>query len=601
MQRIFKGYKELLCIIYSERPFIVISCIVVAFLSGSLNPLYVWVNGQVLNLGMNVAAGKMAFTSYIPYLALFVVCALLPQAFSMFIWTYIDPCSQLILHTAYKGRMLQKLKKMRYEHLESEKSMEIIDKAYSWAEESAMHLFPKYMYNGITSIVSVAGILYLFGSVRWWLPITLIVPFAVEKYLSFINHFNIYEEMDTYWSMERQYNILSKLLKSRENVKENRLFQSSDFLIDTYKTRLSKRNREFEKFYFMNLKKILAGQNISKIAQIGNALLLLLIYFRGGINIGQLIALTMAIFTSLEDSLMNFSFIFNSIGIHIKSFEYYDKYFDLSEDSYGNVDKMPVDTSIEFDDVCFTYPGTDKHVLNHMSFTVKSGEKISIVGENGKGKTTMIKLLLGLFQPDSGQIRIGGRPITDYSQAVREKLFGPVFQDFVKYSISLSENIGIGDIKNVNDMSEIKAAMKKAKVDSFAKKLPKGCDTLLNRDFDGGVDLSGGQWQRIAIARAFMGDKPILILDEPTSQLDPMAESEIYSEFAEISAGKTSIFITHRLGSTMITDRILVIDNGRVVQSGSHDELMSQGGLYADMFNSQKQWYIKNREAVQNG
>ena len=269
----------------------------------------------------------------------------------------------------------------------------------------------------------------------------------------------------------RQHDILGNMLKPRESVKENRLFQSSDFLIDTYKSRLNRRNREYEKYYFIYLKKHFAGQNISRISQVINAFLLLRIYYQGGIDVARLVALTLAVFTSLWNSLREYTYIFQGIGSHIKAFEYYDKYFDLSDEDYGNIDEMPEDFSIEFENVNFTYPGTDKQVLHNMSFTIRSGEKISIVGENGEGKTTMVKLLLGLFRPDSGQIRIGGRSLSDYSQSVREKLFGPVFQDFVRYSISLNENVRIGDVCKINDSSAIKAAMKKAKVGCFAKKL----------------------------------------------------------------------------------------------------------------------------------
>jgi len=210
----------------------------------------------------------------------------------------------------------------------------------------------------------------------------------------------------------------------------------------------------------------------------------------------------------------------------------------------------------------------------------------------------MVKLLLGLFKPDSGQILIGGKPLSLYTQAARYRMFGAVFQDFVRYSVSFAENVGVGDVDQIDNDKALGAALRKSKADSFAHDLKNGKETLLGRDFEGGVDLSGGQWQRVAIARAFMGDKPIMILDEPTSQLDPMAESEIYSDFAEMSSGKTTVFITHRLGSTFITDRILVITDGKIAQSGTHDELMSDGGLYADMFNAQKQWYTHNDEGV---
>lgn len=186
----------------------------------------------------------------------------------------------------------------------------------------------------------------------------------------------------------------------------------------------------------------------------------------------------------------------------------------------------------------------------------------------------------------------------------RAKWFGTVFQDFPRYSMTLKENIGVGDIDHISDGEKIKLAALKGKVHSFADKFDKGYDTLLGRDFEGGVDLSGGQWQRIAIARAFMGNKPILILDEPTAQLDPIAEADLYSELAAMVENKTAIFITHRLGSTMITDRIFVINDGQIAEAGTHDELMQASGIYCHMFNAQKQWYQRDgggKEAVGNG
>ncbi len=601
MKRIFSAYRELLSIIYQESPFVVLSAIIAAIIMGAAAPVSIWVNSQIFNLGLLVAGGTMQFASYIPYLVLFVILMLLPVVVGdLFIYGYVEPRSQLILRTAYKGKMLQKLKKMRYEHLESAESMEIIDKAYNRTENSARHMFPMYVKVTVTSLIATIGTLSIIASVRWWLLLTVLLPFALEAWFRAKNNYNIYDELESYWQKEREYSILGSMLQSREYVKENHLFQSSDFLIDTYRKRLNQRNRIYERFYFKHLRRNFTGYNVIRAAQIGNALLLLYLYTIGDISIGLLISLTLTIFTSLYswDGLGGCATLFLASGYHIKFFEYYDKYFALSEDEYGEDNELPKDFTIEFDNVYFTYPGTEKQILKGLNLTIKHGEKVSIVGENGEGKTTMIKLLLGLFTPDSGTIRIGGKKLSDYTPEIRQKLFGPVFQDFVKYSIPLSENIGVGDARHVDDEKAILEAMKKAQVDSFLGDLPNGAQTLLGRDFDDGVDLSGGQWQRIAIARAFMGDKPILILDEPTSQLDPMAESRIYSEFRQMSEGKTAIFITHRLGSTMITDRILVLSDGQVIKSGSHDELMAQGGLYADMFHSQKQWYIKSAEGA---
>jgi len=576
---------------------VIVSVLFVSVAMGFIVPFNTWVGAQVFNGALETAAGA-EFSKLIPYLIMFVAAALLPNLLNIIQWHYAEPRSQLILRTAYKGRMLEKLKRLRYEHIESEASMEIIDKAYNRTENAARHLFPMYVQFALSSVIATVGIIYLFASIRWWLLVVILVPFTVQFILHGKFNFNIYDEMETYWNKERRYGILGNILRSRNFVKELRLFQSSDFLVDTYRSRLNERNREYEKFYFKHLKRNFTGLNLFKLTELAIAVVLLFLYMQGALSIGMLISMTLLVFNQLGSSLYGCVHIFIWSGFHIKTYDFYDKYFALSEDEYGAEDALPENCEIEFRDVHFKYPGTEKEILKGLSFKARSGEKLSIVGQNGEGKTTMVKLLLGLFTPDSGEILIGGKPISNYSQAAREKMFGAVFQDFVRYSVSLSENVGVGNVEKINDAEAVSAAMAKGKADAILANLPEGKDTLLNRDFDGGVDISGGQWQRVAIARAFMGEKPILILDEPTSQLDPMAESEIYSDFAEIASGKTAIFITHRLGSTLITDRILVITDGRIAQEGTHDQLMEAGGLYADMFNAQKQWYVKNREGV---
>ncbi|MCL2741455.1 MAG: ABC transporter ATP-binding protein/permease, partial [Oscillospiraceae bacterium] len=285
-------------------------------------------------------------------------------------------------------------------------------------------------------------------------------------------------------------------------------------------------------------------------------------------------------------------------GFHINSYEYYDRFFGLSDEDAGTEGGMPDSFGIEFKDVWFRYPGTDRDILKGLTLKIEDGEKASIVGENGEGKSTMVKLLLGLFTPDSGEILVGGKKLGDYPLSVRARIFGPVFQDFPRYSISLRENIGIGDVGEAGNDGKVMAAAAKGRVDAFAEGLKDGYDTLLGRDFEGGVDISGGQWQRVAIARAFMGGKPIMLLDEPTSQLDPMAEASLYGEFAEMVEGRTAVFITHRLGSTMITDRIFVIHGGTVRESGTHDDLMASGGIYSAMFGAQRAWYRQGGEGV---
>jgi len=591
MKRIMAAYKDLIGILFRESPWIVILTFACTVISGALAPARIYINQNVFDGGLAVARGEIAFADYSIYLVLFVVTALLPELIDGAIFQFVEPRSLLILRTAYRARMLQKLKDMKYEHFENESSVEIIEKAYYRADNSARHLWPMYIYWRFSALIASIGTLAYLAGIRWWLVLTVLAPFFLETWISSKNNYNIYNELETYWKKERKYGILGGYLRSRSYTKELKACENTDYLIDTYKSRLNERNRDYERYYFKNLRKILLGGNITKISTILNVILLLILFGGGQISVGLFIALTTILFGNVYDDLNSFAGFFKWSGMHVNTYEYYDKFFSLSNDPEGTCTDLPKDFSLEFRDVWFRYPGTDRDILKGLSFRIENGQKASIVGENGEGKSTMIKLLLGLFTPDKGQILVGGRPLSEYPLSVRTKLFGPVFQDFSRYSITIRENIGIGDIAHLDDREKLMLAAQKGKVDSFAEKLPKGYDTLLGRDFKDGVDLSGGQWQRIALSRAFMGDKPILLLDEPTSQLDPMAEADLYHEFSQMVENKTALFITHRLGSTMITDRIFVIRDGVVAESGTHEELMQAAGIYSAMFQSQKQWY----------
>ena len=600
MKRIFAAYKDLIGIIFAQAPFMVILTFFCTIVNGLLTPLGIFVNRHVFDDGLAVAKGEMTFANYFIYLVLFVVVAVVPVLTDGVIWNYVNPRSLLILRTAYRERMLKKLKTMKYEHFESEASAEIIDKAYNRAENSARHMWPMYVTWRFSALIASAGTLWYVLNIRWWLLLTVLIPFFIETYIMVKTNYNIYTEMETYWKKERKYSLLGWYLRSRDFIKELKAYGNSDYLIDTYKSRLNERNREYERYYFKNLRDVLLGGNITKFASVINVIFLLILFVNGQMTVGMFIAVTGLFFGEIYGNLRGFAGFFIWSGFHINTYDYYDKFFKLSDEPEGVETDLPGTFDIEFKDVWFRYPGTEKDILKGLTFKINNGEKASVVGENGEGKSTMVKLLLGLFTPDSGEILVGGKNLDDYPLSVRTKIFGPVFQDFHKYSITIKENIGIGGIDEMDNGEKIKAAAKKGKADEFAEKFEKDYDTLLGRDFDGGVDISGGQWQRIAISRAFMGGKPILLLDEPTSQLDPMAEANLYNEFAGMIENKTAVFITHRLGSTMITDRILVIKDGKIEESGAHDELMRTSGIYSQMFNAQKQWYVK-KDAGEEG
>lgn len=253
--------------------------------------------------------------------------------------------------------------------------------------------------------------------------------------------------------------------------------------------------------------------------------------------------------------------------------------------------------TIEFVDVSFRYPGTNRDVLKNISFTIHPGQTLALVGLNGAGKTTLIKLLTRLYDPTAGQILLDGKDIKTYDVKSLYQTFGIIFQDFGKYALTVEENIRLGNIHKDAPMEAVEYAAGQSTAGEYIEKLPEKYDTPLMRIFEhNGLELSVGQWQKLAIARAFYADSDIMILDEPTASLDPMAEQEIFNQFDRLRNNKTTVFVSHRLSSATIADQILVIENGCLVEKGSHGELMAQKGKYHTLFTTQSKRYLAGEE-----
>ena len=251
----------------------------------------------------------------------------------------------------------------------------------------------------------------------------------------------------------------------------------------------------------------------------------------------------------------------------------------------------PILQGFDFRNVSFRYPGTERLVLDRLNFQLHQEERVALIGENGQGKTTIVKLLTRLYDPTEGEILLDGVDLREYDLEDLYREIGVIFQDFMRYEMTSRENIAVGRIEEIENTALLREAAQKSLADEVIARLPGDFDQMLGRRFDGGVDLSGGEWQKIALARAYLRDAQLLILDEPTAALDARSEFEVFRRFAELTAGKTALFISHRFSTVRMADRIVVLENGRVIEDGSHARLTSLGGRYAEMFEMQAASY----------
>ena len=405
-------------------------------------------------------------------------------------------------------------------------------------------------------------------------------------------------------SKRRERDALEGILTDRGTGKEVRLYQAQNLWIERWQ-RLWKELIHGQQT--IERRKFLAhlAIDISRGLLFACSLILLLLnVFRGGLTIGEYIAAAAAI--------VGLDGIWNSVASYFQWIA--DDMRRLSGDLYPfldrdadavntkTADKQPSESDLnsrltamqepsqlQIENVSFLYPNAQELVLNHVNLTLKKGEKVALVGSNGAGKTTLARLLLGLYRPHTGVIRIGDTPLTEENRRQWLTHCSAVFQDFTCYHLTARENIIFGDLEHPERMEEASTAGGAA---SVIEGLTAGYETMLGPTF-GGRDLSGGEWQRIATARGFMREAPwLVVLDEPTAALDPLAEQAIYERFIERSAGRTSMIISHRLSSVRTCDRILVLDNGTIVEDGDHETLLAKDGLYAQFFKAQAQWYV---------
>lgn len=523
----------------------------------------------------------------------FYILALFGTQMFWFFQSKLSRCMNRTLMKTFSPAMLDKFTKVEYKYFEDARFRDIVSRLTSFKQHTIYSLFADLLFSA-NAVIQLIGILGIFFAASMWIGIgaALIgIPMLILEYRSSNKKQRLLRESTT---DQRMGEYLQRLFCDKHSAYEIKIFRAKNHLLDLWQEVMDKIFGRYRKITKTNLK-VSGVVSLLKIVYTAFAVITLTLGFVSGkIGLGVLVSVISAIgmlFSELE-------YLYGSVSrIGVDNFivNYYREFIEFAEREQKENTGIPQNADIVFDNVTFTYPETEREILHNVSFTIKSCEKTAVVGVNGAGKSTVIKLLCGLYKPDNGHIYIGGRDITSLSQDDIRQAVSVVFQDFVCYQLTLRENIAFGDLSAIDDDARLTEALRLASADEV---LAKGLDVNLGQLTEDGIDFSKGQWQRIATARAFLSHADFIILDEPTASLDPIAESHMYEAFIRVLKDHGTIIISHRLASAKMADKIIVIEGGEVVGIGSHTELMKEDGLYAMMFGEQSGWYKNDGEAV---
>lgn len=507
---------------------------------------------------------------------------------------YVQNSSYLKWHTALSPEFNGKIASLDIQRFEDNEFNKLINKVtqdYSWKPPNYMY----FCYNAMHGIVrSLSAAAILVGFAPWLIPVLIlaVVPsLMVERLQSKIKWDIWHLKSDA----SRRYHKITWMMQNKNDVMDMRLFGLNSYLIDYCRTMLSDFNSEQQRALKRFVRPALGVRLLEGILIAGVELWLILkVLARGSFTIGQ--------YSFYSGVVRQFN---NSIGTVLSSLGQVMEYNHYMTDFFSfmdapailpNVDqpvKLPKEIvpEIRFENVSFTYPSSKRPVFKNLDLTIKPGEKIALVGENGVGKSTFIKLLLRFYDVSAGKITINGQDLRELDINSWYRHVSVLFQDFSRYPFSIEDNVTVGRIHRPKDTAEMERAAKLAGLDSVARDLPHGYQSILDNSFEEGVEPSGGQWQRVALARAFYRRSPVLILDEPTAAIDAKAEYEIFNNIFREHSNNTAIIVSHRFSTVRKADRILVFENGTVIESGSHAELMKHHDLYYEMFSKQAEGY----------
>ncbi len=564
--------------------------------NGIIPTLQVIVTAKFLDTAIAIVSGNKVVNEIFIPLALVVLLIGYGWIASQLI-KLVEIKLELKLRENFRVIITEKRAKLKYKHIENKDTWDLISRVAKEPEIQCKNAY-RDLLDMISMILQIVGLLLVLVAQVWWAALVIVgisLPLFAVALKGGKATYEASREVSKY---KRKYEYLREVLTGREGVEERALFGYTEKVNDKWEEQYeSARKIEYktELKWFIKMK---TSSIITAIISIGIVIVLINPVLNGLLTIGMFISIVNGVFGLIQMMSWGLSYSVEQLA---KNKEYLKDLTNFSQldESEGAIDEPSRESlqlkSLEFKKVSFKYPGMDNYILKDLSFIIREGKHYAFVGVNGAGKTTITKLITGLYEDFEGEILINGKSIKEYKHSELKALSSVVYQDFAKYFISFKDNIALGNINSLDDNLDtinMNSAIKTMEMEDLIGKLPKGVNTHLGKIKSDGQDISGGQWQRIAMARSIISSASLRILDEPTAALDPISESNIYEQFEEISRGGTTIFISHRLGSTKLANEIFVIGNGAIVEKGSHEELIALNGAYAEMYESQRSWYL---------
>lgn len=552
-------------------------------------PISVYITTGFIDSSQDYILGLASFRAVVITLVLFLLYNV-----ADWIWqSLLSLCETHInnnIRLKWVPTLVERRAQLEYQYIEDEETCNLINRIDPYR-------FQQMFFDVISFVgfcIKLFGVLLILATKIWWGALLIVFFSFPLLYISYRSGRANYQASVSVSQQERRLNYLGSLINNRDSASERTLFQSIPYLLDEWE-------REYNRILKVTLKTKLRWdlrQKMSSVAIIGLTLVIMLTLLfptlSGDISIGSYISLV-SVCSQLAFKMQGY-FIGNLEKIS-NSNEYckdFSRFLHLNRNTeytekpifHISLDK------IEFRDVHFTYPGTNTEILKGISFTLFPNRHYALVGKNGCGKSTIVKLLLRLYKVDSGEILINGKNINDWKYQELVGFFSVVYQDFTQYQMTFQENLTIGYPDKIEpEKRDMETLIDKVQLTSVAAALPQGLRTPLGKIYEDGLELSGGEWQKIAIGRSLYRPSQVLIMDEPTAALSPKAEALMYENYQLMMKEKATLFISHRLGATKLADTVLVIDAGVVKEHGSRDELIKKGGIFCEMFNSQKEWY----------